>query len=211
MKMTQNGYSLMIGVDVSKAKLDLAWGANGRLQTIENSDRQIAELLIDYVTDRAATMIVLEATGGYQSRLVDSLHQAGIAVVVINPRRIRDFAKGIGLDAKTDAIDAKVIAYYGEVVKPKQQAAKSELEKKLEALITRRRQLQGLVTMEKNRLQQTRDLEIRELLEHLVKTLKTQVKILDKRISPALKHPHSTRSSKPTRERPPYSADVHLR
>ncbi|NIS81879.1 MAG: transposase, partial [Anaerolineales bacterium] len=86
-----------------------------------------------------------EATGGYEDRLVTLLHQHQIAVAVVNPRRVRQFADGIGSDAKTDPIDARVIAFYGQVVKPAPQAAQSEEEKKLKALVERRRQLLDLI------------------------------------------------------------------
>ena len=99
MEMTQNGYSLVIGIDVSKAKLDIAWGPNGPLETIENTNAEIARLLIKKIEDPANTLIVMEATGGYESGLVDLLHKSKLSLAVVNPRRVRDFAKGIGLDA----------------------------------------------------------------------------------------------------------------
>ena len=77
----------------------------------------------------------MEATGGYENQLVQVLHKNSIALAVVNPRRVRDFAKGIGIDAKTDPIDAGVIAYYGEVAKPAPQPAKSKEAKKLVALV----------------------------------------------------------------------------
>ena len=83
----------------------------------------------------------MEATGGYENQLVQALHNHGIALAVVTPRRVRDFAKGIGKDAKTEPIDARVIAFYGEIVKPAPQLAKSDEAKKLGALVERRRQL----------------------------------------------------------------------
>jgi transposase len=173
----------VIGVDVSKAKLDLAWGSCGTSETIENTDQAIARNLIAKIKDPANTLIVMEATGGYESLLADLLHQAKVSLAVVNPRRVRDFAKGIGWDAKTDPIDAKLIAHYGEIVEPQRHVAKSNSEKKLEALVTRRRQLLGLINQENNRLQQTRDQEIREFIEQSLKELKKQVKLIDQRIS----------------------------
>jgi len=186
MQMTQKDYSLVIGIDVSKAKLDIAWGPNGPLETIENADTEIARLLIKKIEDPANTLIVMEATGGYESGLVDLLHQSNLSLAVVNPRRIRDFAKGMGLDAKTDAIDAKVIARYGEVVKPKEHVAKTDSEKKLEALVTRRRQLLNLINQESNRLKQTRDKEIQKLIQQMIKTLEKQAKTVDRLIVEAV-------------------------
>jgi len=186
MEMTQKGYTLVVGIDVSKAKLDVAWGPNGPLETIENTDTEIAGLLIKKIKDPANTLIVMEATGGYESGLVDLLHQSNLSLAVVNPRRVRDFAKGIGLDAKTDAIDAQLIARYGEVVKPKEHVAKTDSEKKLEALVTRRRQLLSLTGQESNRLKQTRDKEIQKLIGQSIKTLKKQTKLVDLLIAKAV-------------------------
>lgn len=179
MEMTQDGYSLVVGVDVSKAKLDIAWGSNGPLETIANTDKQIAQLLINKIEDPANTLIVMEATGGYESGLVDLLHKSNLALAVLNPRRLRDFATGVGHDAKTDPIDAKLIAFYGQVVKPQPQAAKTDDEKKLEALVTRRRQLLDLINQEDNRLEQTRDPEIQRFIRESLKTLRKQLKQID--------------------------------
>jgi transposase len=186
MEMTQNGYSLVIGIDVSKEKLDLAWGTNGKAETIRYTSSQIAQLLINKIEDRENTLIVMEATGGYESSLVDLLHDANLALAVVNPRRVRDFAKGIGLDAKTDAIDAKVIAHYGEVVKPKEHVAKTDSEKMLEALVTRRRQLLDLTNQESNRLKQTREKEIQKLIRQSINSLEKQTKTVDRLISKAV-------------------------
>jgi len=183
MEMVQTKELLVVGVDVSKAKLDLAWGSNGRLETIENADQDITRKLIAKIEDPANTLIVMEGTGGYESLLVDLLHQANLTCAIVNPRRVRDFAKGIGWDAKTDPIDAKLIAHYGEVVKLKPHLAKTASEKKLEALVTRRRQLLGLINQENNRLQQTRDLEIQQLIRESLKGLKKQVQEIDQRIA----------------------------
>lgn len=187
MKMTQDDYWQFIGVDVAKAKLDVAWGTNGTVATINNSGSQIKEQLIQKIDRPINTLVVVEATGGYESLMVDLLHDAGIAVAVVNPRRVRDFAKGIGRDAKTDPIDARLLAYYGEVVKPARQQPKSTEAKKLEALVTRRRQLLKLINQEYNRLEQTRDKQITTLVRQMLKSLKKQVERVDKLISECVK------------------------
>ncbi len=129
----------------------------------------------------------MEATGGYEELLVTLLHRHGIALAVVNPRRVRDFAAGIGRDAKTDPIDAGVIAFYGQVVKPQPQAAKSEDQKKLQALVERRRQLLDLINQENNRLQQTTDQEIRGYIQKSLETLKKQVKTIDERLAKCIR------------------------
>ena len=108
----------------------------------------------------------------------------------MNPRRVRDFAKGIGKDAKTDPIDAKVIAYYGEIVKPTLHVAKSDHEKQMRALVERRRQLLGLISQEHNRLQQMQDREIKKLIESSLKALRKQLKIVDDRLAKVVKEPN---------------------
>ena len=145
----QSIFSCVLGVDISKAKLDVAFSDES--VTIKNSETAIVNELINRI-DSKATIVVMEATGGYEELLVTLLHQHNIAVAVVNPRRVRDFAKAIGKDAKTDPIDAGVIAYYGRVAQPTPQFARCEEEKKLKALVERRRQLLDLIGQENNRL-----------------------------------------------------------
>jgi transposase len=133
--------------------------------------------------NRQSPIVVMEATGGYEELLVGLLHQHDIAVAVVNPRRVRAFAAGIGKDAKTDAIDAQVIAFYGQVVKPAAQIAKSVDEQKLQALVERRRQLLDLINQENNRRQQTADREVQEYIQQSLETLKKQVKTIDERLT----------------------------
>jgi len=186
--MTMNDYpfSQFVGVDVSKATLDFALNEESSV-SIKNTTEQIVSKLIGAITDPSSTIVVMEATGGYEDRLVTLLHQYNIAVAVVNPRRVRDFARGIGIDAKTDPIDATVISRYGQVVKPAAQVAKSEEDKKLRALVERRRQLLGLVVQERNRLQQTADLEIQDYIRQSLETLQKQVKTIDKRLEKCVK------------------------
>ena len=185
MKATRNSFDYTIGVDVSKAKLDIAF-PNESI-TIENSAEAIQQQLADRIQGESV-IVVMEATGGYEQQLVSLLHKHGIALAVVNPRRVRDFAKGIGMDAKTDPIDAKVIAYYGEIAKPASQPPKSDDEKQLRALVDRRRQLLGLISQEHNRLQQADDAKIKKLLESMIKVLKKQLKTVDVRLAKLVKN-----------------------
>jgi len=124
-------FSQFLGVDVSKATLDFAFADANKSHSVENAEEEIVSQLIGKINDPQSTIVVKEVTGGYEQRLVELLHQHGIALAVVNPRRLRDFAVGIGRDAKTDPIDAGVIAFYAQVVKPQPQAAKSDDQKKL--------------------------------------------------------------------------------
>ena len=135
-----------------------------------------------------SVIVVMEASGGYENLLVKMLHDHEIALAVVNPRRVRDFAKGIGMDAKTDPIDARLLAYYGEVAKPAPQLAKTAEAKKLRTLVERRRQLLGLIGQEKNRLEHVGDVEIEKLIKKTVEMLKKQLKSVEERIGKTIKH-----------------------
>lgn len=187
MMKSQGPFSQVVGVDVSKDKLDFAFDDDTQTSTLKNTKEQIVKELIKRVKNPKSTIAVMEATGGYEERLVTLLHEHKIALAVVNPRRVRDFAEGIGRDAKTDPIDAQVIAFYGQVVKPDAQVAKSEEDKKLKSLVERRRQLLGLINQENNRLQQTTDQEIRGYLEESLESLKKQVKTIDTRLAECVK------------------------
>ena len=182
---SEESFDYVVGVDVSKAKLDIA--LPNETLTIENNTKAIQQLVDRIKAD--SVIVVMEATGGYESQLVQVLHNHGIALAVVNPRRVRDFAKGIGKDAKTDPIDARVIAYYGEIVKPAPQLAKSEDAQKLGALVERRRQVLGLLGQEKNRLQQVEDADIKKLIQKSLEMLKKQLKTVDERLAKAIKKP----------------------
>lgn len=182
---SKESFDYVVGVDVSKAKLDIALPNESLV--IENNTKSIQQLADRIASD--SVIVVMEATGGYENQLVQVLHNHGIALAVVNPRRVRDFAKGIGKDAKTDPIDARVIAFYGEVVKPVPQLAKSDDAKKLEALVERRRQVLGLIGQEKNRLQQVDDSDIKKLIQKSLEMLKKQLKTVDERLAKAIKKP----------------------
>lgn len=178
----QDPFSQFVGVDVSKAKLDFAFGDGKTSREIKNNREQIVEEFIGRIESPSTTIVVMEATGGYEALLVTLLHAHGIAVAVVNPRRVRDFASSIGRDAKTDPIDACVIAFYGQVVKPAAQAATSDEQQKLRDLVQRRRQLLDLINQENNRLQQTTDEEIRSYIRETLESLKKQVEVIGERL-----------------------------
>lgn len=142
---------LYVGIDVAKATLDVAIGSDGEVVQAGNNEAGIARLL-DRLGEAAPKLVVLEATGGYESLVAGAIVGRGIAVAVVNPRQVRDFAKSIGVLAKTDRIDARVLARFGEAVRPEPRPLPTAEEKELQALLSRRRQLVDMLTMEKNRL-----------------------------------------------------------
>ncbi len=139
-----------IGIDVAKAHLDVAtWPESERLRVAR--DTAGLEVLIDWLRPRSPALIVLEATGGLEIPVVTALVEAGLAVAVINPRQARDFAKATGRLAKTDALDAAVLAHFGAAIRPEPRPWKDAQAQELMALIQRRRQVVEMLTAEKNR------------------------------------------------------------
>ena len=140
-----------VGVDVAKATLEVAVRPTGDQWSAANDEAGIAAL-VGRLRPLAPTLIVLEATGGFETAVVAALAAAGLAVVVANPRQVRDFAKATGQLAKTDALDAQVLALFAERVRPEPRPLLDEAARGLDALLTRRRQLLEMRTAEQNRL-----------------------------------------------------------
>lgn len=139
------------GIDVSKHRLDIALRPGGEHWSVANDPAGIDEL-VDRLRAAGPTLTVLEATGGFETAAVAALAQAGLAVVVANPRQVRDFARATGQLAKTDRIDADVLALFAERVRPEVRPLPSQEAQILDALLTRRRQILQMLTAEKNRL-----------------------------------------------------------
>ena len=181
MTNSAESFASYVGVDVASAELEVFLPPKERL-TVVNTAAAIVQCLLPRLTAAGSVLVVVEATGGNETVLVRVLHEQRIPVAVVNPRQVRDFAKGIGCDAKTDRIDATVLARFGEVVKPQPTLAKSEETERLGALTTRRQQLLEMINQEQNRLRLTFDKEVREYIEQSLETLKKQVKTLDERL-----------------------------
>jgi transposase len=140
-----------VGIDVAKDKLDTGIDTTGELLLHANDAAGIAQL-IAYLQPLQPRFIVVEATGGYETNLVTALALAGLPVCLVAPRRIRAFAKGLGLLAKTDRLDAQVLARYGREARPRLYQLTSSEQRELEALLTRRAQLIEMLVAERNRL-----------------------------------------------------------
>ena len=143
--------AVFVGIDVSKARLDVALLPTGDGWAVANDERGIA-VLVDRLLGLSPTLIVLEATGGLELPLTGALAATGLPVVVVNPRQVRDFAKATGRLAKTDALDAAVLAQFAEAVRPALRPLPDAATQALSALLTRRRQLLEMRTAEQNRL-----------------------------------------------------------
>jgi len=169
-----------IGIDVSKDWLDIVVLPSGETFRIENTEEQMS-VLIGKLESLKPERIVLEATGGYERLVTSSLYLAGLPVCRVNPKRVRYFARSLGQLAKNDKLDAKVLARFGEVVKPALTQLPSEHEQRLSALLTRREQLSAILVAEKNRLG-TAPAHVRPSLDEHVTWLKKQLKHLDKEV-----------------------------
>jgi transposase len=153
-----------IGIDISKARLDVHGRPDGVTFQQPNDPPGIAALVARLQPLRP-TLVVLEATGGYEIPAVAALAAAGLPVAVINPRQARDFAKATGCLAKNDRIDAAVLAHFAEALRPEPRPLPDAEVRSLDALLTRRRQLLEMLTMERNRLGTCTDPGIRADLE----------------------------------------------
>ncbi len=139
-----------VGIDVAKDTLEVFITPDTR-KSLRNTTEEQTELA-RFLADAHPALIVLEATGGYEIPLVEALALRNLKVVVINPKQIRDFAKATGRLAKTDAIDAEMIARFASAIKPEARPLKDSDTHRLQALVARRRQLVAMLTMEENRL-----------------------------------------------------------
>lgn len=167
-----------IGIDVSRDFLDVGEYPASTTSRVEYNTDGIA-VLVQKFKLRTPKIIVLEATGGIEKLIVAELTVAGLPVVIINPRQIRDFAKGIGRLAKTDAIDALVLAQFGENVKPPLRTLPDANARELQEILSRRRQLVGIRTAELNRRQQARSARVKMSLEAVLTLIEQQLKDLD--------------------------------
>jgi transposase len=169
-----------VGIDVSKDRLDVAMLGEERGWQVDNTQAGIAKL-VQQMQEVCPELIVVEASGGYQRAVVEGLFHAGLCVAVVNPARVRQFARACGLLAKTDKLDAQVLAVFGQRVQPKPYTGKSETEKHLGALLVRRKQVEEMLKAEQNRLR-TVSSSLRGSVERSIAFLKEEKKILDEQI-----------------------------
>ena len=163
--------TLYIGIDISKATLDIdAYPLSAtRLSTTQFSNDDIGrKQLTSLLLSLKPKLIVMEATGGLESPTAADLAMAGLSVAVINPRQARDFAKALGVFAKTDAVDAQVLARFAEAIKPEARPLKSSDLMALDSVLTRRRQLVEMITAESNRHNQASGKIAKQIAQHII-------------------------------------------
>ncbi len=176
--MTQD---LFVGIDVSKARLDLARQDGGRAPPLPNTPDGHARL-VELLAGWGPALVTVEATGGYERDLVMALQGAGIPVAVVNPRQVRDFARATGRLAKTDALDAALLARFAQSLRPPASPPVPEAERRLAALVARRRQLVDMGAQERNRLEQARG-TARASVERVLGLLQAELAGIDREIA----------------------------
>ena len=150
---------MYIGIDVSKNFVDVANSCGS-----VSLSRVTPGAAASFLADKGVCLAVVEGTGGYERAMVDALHEVGVAVAIVNPRQVRDFAKSMGKRAKTDKLDAMLLARFAEIIQPQPTMPQKACHSQLKALVTRRRQLLKDLTQEKNRLQQSSELVVRSCI-----------------------------------------------
>jgi len=168
----------IIGIDVSKARLDVALLQAGQSFSVANDQGGVGEL-IEALKARELSLVVLEATGGYEALAAGTLAQAGFAVAVVNPRQVREFAKATGLLAKTDRLDAQVLARFGLAVRPPVRPLPGPEQRALDELLTRRRQILGALVAEKNRLPLAKQKRVRRSVREAIAFYQRQLAAVD--------------------------------
>lgn len=173
------------GIDISKDRLDVVLIPGEQQQSFSNDDAG-CEQLASWLAAHNPDLIVCEATGGYEMLTASTLSAAGLPVVVVNPRQVRSFAKALGKLAKTDALDAWVIARFAQAVQPEIRPLQDDQSEALKALVLRRRQLVGMLVSEQNRLRSSHR-RVRPSLQQSIDWIRQQIEKLDRDISQTLR------------------------
>jgi transposase len=174
------------GIDVSKEFLDVAFATEGEVARLGNDPAGIKQVLT-LAQGRALDRIVVEATGGWESPLVGMLAHAGLPIVVVNPRQVREFARATGRLAKTDELDARILCAFALAVRPPVRALPDEQAQRLSALVARREQLLQMRTAEKNRLALGSTAAVQRNLKDHIKWLDRHLKDTDRDIRQLIK------------------------
>lgn len=171
-----------IGIDISKKTFDVYETTSQQSRSFGATDQDVAKA-VTWMSSFSPSLILLESTGGYEKNLVFELMAAGLPVKVINPRKVRDFARAMGKMAKTDTIDAMVIARYAATFKPLPQKPVDRLADKAKSLIARKRQLVGMRTQEKNRREHALETAIKKSIQAIINTLDQEIAKIDKELN----------------------------
>jgi transposase len=169
---------VFVGIDVCKPRLDVVILPTGEVLTFENTPKGIKQF-VKYIKKQQPTLITCESTGGLEQLVFLACSEANLPIAVVNPRQVRDFAKAMGKLAKTDVIDAVILAEFASRIRPEITIPASEQERALESIVSRRRQLLEMLTMERNRLGSTTDAATRASIQKVIDFLERQVSDVD--------------------------------
>jgi transposase len=178
---------VFVGIDVSKHRLDVHVRPSAEAWSVDN-DAKGHTRLVEKLSALSTNLVVLEATGGYQAAVAAELAAAKLPVAIVNPRQVRDFAKATGKLAKTDEIDAAVLAHFAEAIRPEPRPFPDELTLELQALVLRRRQLIDMRTAETNRLETCRVAPVRRNIQKVVNMLNKQIEKVDDDIDTTIRN-----------------------
>ena len=176
-----------VGLDVSKSYIDLHQLPQDRSARFEYDPEGISKL-VGYLKRRKPTLVVIEATGGYETKVAAELASAGLSVAVVNPRHVRNFARALGKLAKTDSIDAAVLARFAQDVRPEARKLPDPEEQALKAFVARRRQLVDMLVAEKNRLYRATSKSVIDSLKRTINFIQDQIDDLDKEIKTTIQN-----------------------
>jgi transposase len=190
--------TICVGIDVSKSSLDVHLRPSDEAFAVARDGKGL-ENLVERLTALEVSLIVLEATGGFETMVAAALAGAGLPLAVVHPRQIRDFARALGRLAKTDAIDAEVIALFAERVRPAARPVASQEAQRLGELVARRRQIVEMIGMEPNRRRQAADKRLAKTIERHLAFLESELARIDAaiRASPAWREKEDLLTSVP--------------
>jgi transposase len=182
---------MFVGIDVAKRELEVATRTDGVVtnSTVPNDKRSVQALAKQLAS---SDLVVMEASGGYERMAAQLLSDAGLKVAVVNPRAAKDFARALGILAKTDKVDARALARFGEALRPEARPLPDAATQKLDGLVTRRRQLVAMISAEQNHLGSAHEV-VHENIEGIIKELQKHLKALDEKIREAIEADEGSR------------------
>ena len=177
---------IVVGIDVSKDRLDVAIRPDGACFAVDRTAAGVDDLIAQ-LKGRDVQLIALEATGGFETVVAAALGAAGLPVVIVNPAQIRAFAKALGIKAKTDPIDAAVIAHFAEATALEPRPLADEATRLLADLIARRRQIIAMIVAERQREKRATAKRLKKSIARLIKALEKELTIVDAEIDDAIR------------------------
>ena len=201
---------LFVGIDVSKDSLDVHVRPSGEAFAVARNGEGL-DSLVARLQPLAPALVTLEATGGFELTVAAALAGAGLPLAVVNPRQIRDFGRATGRLAKTDALDAEVIALFAERIRPEPRPVADGEAQALAELVARRRQVVEMIAMETNRRKQARSARVRRMIEATLKALQAQLVDLDRDLGDAVRSSPAWRATEDLLTSVPGVGDVTAR